>query len=122
MLTQIDWDEAFCAGREGAGVCKGDSGSGFYLNENGKFYLRGIVSSSVVRSCSEANLALYSDVFWYLDFIEKVENQFFKFPDIIQLNYHFLFKVYGTSQVDDGSGRYNTSKVYFPYYFRELFF
>lgn len=71
-LASIIWDEAFCAGKEGAGVCKGDSGSGFYTERDGKFYVSGIVSSSVARSCSNSNIALYSDVHKYSGFIEQV--------------------------------------------------
>lgn len=65
-------DDSFCAGKEGAGVCKGDSGSGYYVQESGKFYLRGIVSSSTDTPCSQSYTAVYSDVLKYLDFIEKV--------------------------------------------------
>lgn len=52
LLYRIIWDEAFCAGKDGVGVCKGDSGSGFYVKRKGKYYLRGIVSSAVARTCS----------------------------------------------------------------------
>lgn len=69
-LIDTIWDEAFCAGKRGAGVCQGDSGAGFYVSKNGKFYLRGIVSSSVRKPCSESNLALYSDVIKYINFIK----------------------------------------------------
>lgn len=77
-LANIIWDEAFCAGKEGAGVCKGDSGSGFFVERDGKVHIAGIVSSSVARSCSKANIALYSDVHKYSGFIQKV-------------NFYFLF-------------------------------
>lgn len=43
-LLDIAWTESFCAGKNGSGVCEGDSGSGFYIEKNGVFYLRGIVS------------------------------------------------------------------------------
>lgn len=43
FLSHPIWDEAFCAGKDGAGVCKGDSGSGFYIENNSILYLRGIV-------------------------------------------------------------------------------
>lgn len=71
-LVDLIWDKSFCAGRKGASVCLGDSGSGFYVKKNGTFYLRGIVSSAVKRSCSESNLVLYSDVIKYLDFIKSL--------------------------------------------------
>lgn len=72
-LAEAIWDEAFCAGREGAGICEGDSGSGFYVENDGKFYLRGIVSSSVMRECSQTHMGLYSDVSKYLKFLGKVK-------------------------------------------------
>lgn len=72
LLARVIWDEAFCAGREGAGVCKGDSGSGFYVESAGKFYLRGIVSSSIVRPCSQTHLAIYSDIYKYLNYLSAV--------------------------------------------------
>lgn len=71
-LTKIFSHDLFCAGKDGAGVCKGDSGSGFYVQENERFYLKGIVSSSSGKLCSNANLALYSDIFKNLDFIQRV--------------------------------------------------
>lgn len=71
-LLNIFPNDAFCAGKDGSGVCVGDSGSGFYVEQNGKFYLRGIVSASTVSWCSDANLAIYSDVLKNLEFIEKV--------------------------------------------------
>lgn len=74
LLTKIIWNEAFCAGKAGAGVCKGDSGSGFYVGRAGKIYLSGIVSSSITRACSLANFALYADVFKYSTFINQVSD------------------------------------------------
>lgn len=71
-LVRIIWEEAFCAGREGSGVCKGDSGSGLYVEIFGRFYLRGIVSSSVARPCTQTNYAIYSDIYKYLNFLSKV--------------------------------------------------
>lgn len=71
-LSPIFSDDLFCAGKTNSGVCKGDSGSGFYVQMDGKFYLRGIVSSSTVTSCSQSNLALYSDVLKNIDFIREV--------------------------------------------------
>lgn len=72
VLTQIAWPESFCGGNEEGGVCQGDSGSGFYVKNDRKFYLRGIVSSSVVRDCGSSHEALYSDVYEYLRFLKEV--------------------------------------------------
>lgn len=71
-LLPIFTDDLFCAGKVGAGVCSGDSGSGFYIqSEDGKTYLRGIVSSSTRAKCSESKSALYSDILKNLDFLSK---------------------------------------------------
>lgn len=71
-LLPIFADDLFCAGKVGAGVCSGDSGSGFYVqSEDGKFHLRGIVSSSTLTRCSESKSALYSDILKNLDFLSK---------------------------------------------------
>lgn len=74
-LLSIISDDLFCAGKSDSGVCKGDSGSGFYVENDGRIYLRGIVSSSTtseVSGCSDAKVALYSDVLKYLEFFEEV--------------------------------------------------
>lgn len=73
-LIDVIWPDSFCAGKQYAGVCKGDSGSGFYVQINNKFYLRGIVSSSTKKKCSQTDLAIYTDVYKYLGFINKVRN------------------------------------------------
>lgn len=76
MLAQFFWLESFAAGSETAGVCPGDSGSGFYVHSDGRFYLRGLVSSSFHKedyNCTHSSYALYSDVLKYLDaFVLKV--------------------------------------------------
>lgn len=68
VLAKIKWDESFCAGGDDIAVCKGDSGSGFYIKDNERFFLRGIVSSSVNRDCGNTKVALYTDVTHYLSF------------------------------------------------------
>lgn len=68
-LKLVSADGMFCAGKEGVAVCSGDSGSGLYVNINGKFYLRGLVSAAKQTECSRGYLALYTDVMNYLDFI-----------------------------------------------------
>lgn len=68
------FDEAtmFCTGAENIGVCPGDSGSGFYVEQDGKFYVRGIVSSSPGQSCSEMSYVLHTDILKNLQFLNKV--------------------------------------------------
>lgn len=68
-LAYIFWQESFCAKAEDQGVCLGDSGSGFYFQIDGINYLKGVVSSSSLESCSKNEVVLYSDVSKYYDFI-----------------------------------------------------
>lgn len=72
-LAIIFWKDSFCAVNVDQGVCVGDSGSGFYFDIDGKKYLKGIVSSSIIKKCSENEVALYTDITKYYDFI-KVKN------------------------------------------------
>jgi len=52
---------SFCGGPAGGrGVCDGDSGSGLYVMHNEKFYLRGIVSASLMTNVNECNVDAYS--------------------------------------------------------------
>lgn len=72
-LVNIITESMFCAGMQGAGVCAGDSGSGFYIEHDNVFYLRGIVSSSIITRCNETRgIVLYSDILNYLDFFHVV--------------------------------------------------
>lgn len=70
-LGGLAWTESFCAGKERRGVCEGDSGSGYYVQLNGRYYLRGIVSSAIRKDCSESFIALFSDVLKYMSFITE---------------------------------------------------
>lgn len=69
LLTHIAWKKSFCAESETSEVCQGDSGSGFYIEINDKFYLRGIVSSSLATACTKKHFTLFSDVAKYHSFI-----------------------------------------------------
>lgn len=73
LLAKISWDKSFCAGRPGVGVCAGDSGSAFMVKINGKFYFKGLVSSSLISEtgCYTKDYAIYTDVPKYFDFIEN---------------------------------------------------
>jgi secreted trypsin-like serine protease len=71
-LSHLYWKESFCAGRKGVGACAGDSGSGFYVEKDGIYYLVGIVSSAVSTMCTESNVALYSDIYSYYRFITQL--------------------------------------------------
>lgn len=69
-ISDLVWDKSFCAGKNGAGACSGDSGSGIYVEMYGKYFLRGIVSSSEARRCGTTSEAIFSDAIEYRDFIE----------------------------------------------------
>lgn len=71
LLASTAWAESFCAGKVGVGVCSGDSGSGFYVYKNGRYYLKGILSSAVNGgACKGEHLAIYTDAFKYHKFIK----------------------------------------------------
>jgi secreted trypsin-like serine protease len=84
-LVRIAWEDSFCAHSEVNGVCKGDSGSGFYVHIQNKKYLKGLVSSSVARDCSENSTAIYTDVSKYYGFIKVTRFNIYLF---------IYFKVY----------------------------
>lgn len=52
----------------------GDSGSGFVIKHNNVFYLKGIVSASLLdvnRNCDVKNYAIYTDVMKYIEWIKN---------------------------------------------------
>lgn len=68
----------FCAGsKNAAGPCKGDSGAGFMVREGDKFYLRGLVSTSLAANgkCDLRNYVIFTDVSKYLDWIQDHINE-----------------------------------------------
>ncbi|XP_070492242.1 ovochymase-2-like [Chironomus tepperi] len=74
-FTKITSKRTFCVGsRDGRGPCNGDSGGGFIVRQNGRWYLRGIVSSSLfdkeLYSCDTNNFAVFTDVAAYKDWIQ----------------------------------------------------
>lgn len=71
-LAKISSTRTFCAGAaDGNGVCSGDSGGGILVNINSVFYLRGIVSSSLVMNglCDLNSYAVFTNVLKYKDWI-----------------------------------------------------
>lgn len=73
QLSTISSGRTFCAGAsDGSGVCFGDSGGGLYIKHENTFFLRGIVSSSLVTSdnmCNTNRPAIFTDVIKYKDWI-----------------------------------------------------
>ncbi|XP_012143735.1 serine protease gd isoform X2 [Megachile rotundata] len=71
-------NRTFCAGlRNGSGPCNGDSGSGFVMYDNNKdrYFLRGVVSRSLLdgstMSCDLKQYVVYVDVAKHLDWIKE---------------------------------------------------
>lgn len=74
LLAFISSPRTFCAGSgHGDGVCIGDSGNGLFVIKDNLFYLRGIVSSSLVYNgvCETYKYAVFTDVLKYKDWIEN---------------------------------------------------
>lgn len=74
-LVDLSSFRTFCAGlRNGSGVCDGDSGGGLFVRVNGVYYLKGIVSSSLVKNseCDVSNNAVYTNVLKFTDWIDKI--------------------------------------------------
>ncbi|XP_053972422.1 clotting factor B-like isoform X1 [Hylaeus volcanicus] len=75
-FAKITTNRTFCAGlRNGTGPCNGDSGSGFVIYDSytERYYLRGIVSLSLLdrgrMSCDLSQFVVYADVAQYRDWI-----------------------------------------------------
>jgi len=65
----------FCGGPvDGRGVCSGDSGGGVYVLHNGQFYLRGLVSATLLNNYLECDVykeAIFTDVMRFYDWIKS---------------------------------------------------
>ena len=65
----------FCGGSaDGRGVCGGDSGAGVYVFYQHQFYLRGLVSASLLNNylkCDVTKEAIFTDVTQFYDWIVK---------------------------------------------------
>ncbi|KAJ8711114.1 hypothetical protein PYW07_008356 [Mythimna separata] len=78
---QLTYNTTLCAGdRDGRGPCKGDSGSGLYLLEGGKWRLRGVVSLAVhsengARTCNLNEYVVYTDTAQFLLWIRNILSQ-----------------------------------------------
>lgn len=79
-LVPLSSNRTFCAGlQNGTGVCHGDSGGGLFINVDGINYLRGIVSSGIIKdgSCDVYKNAVYTDILKFTEWIvEKTQGAF----------------------------------------------
>jgi len=80
-LALISSGRTFCGGTgTGVGVCTGDSGSGLIVTDGNAFYLRGIVSSSLLnakRGCDVDTYAVFTDVTKFVDWINGIKAERF---------------------------------------------
>ncbi|CAO1415663.1 unnamed protein product [Diamesa serratosioi] len=74
-LSSISSVRTFCGGsRDGVrGPCFGDSGSGLFVKNGQKYYLRGLVSSSLTvgEICDTNSYAIYTNIFKFTDWITQ---------------------------------------------------
>lgn len=75
-LLKLSSNRTFCGGdNKGSGVCLGDSGSGLFVLQNGAYFLRGIVSSSLKTQslvCDIDKYSIYTDVLKFLKWINDI--------------------------------------------------
>ena len=80
-LIKLSSSRTFCGGTgNGTGVCNGDSGSGLIVTDGNTFYLRGIVSSSLVGGpygCNVDTYSVFTDVTKYVDWINGISTSRF---------------------------------------------
>jgi len=81
VLATLSSKRTFCAGTgTGIGVCKGDSGSGLIVNDGNAYYLRGIVSSSLIGGpygCDLDAYSIFTDVTKYIEWINGISTNKF---------------------------------------------
>ncbi|XP_070501523.1 uncharacterized protein [Chironomus tepperi] len=81
LLAKLSSRRTFCGGTgTGSGVCIGDSGNGLFVTDGTTYYLRGIVSASLLnvnRECDVDNYSVFTDVTKYIDWINNVSTSLF---------------------------------------------
>ncbi|KAG5681576.1 hypothetical protein PVAND_010995 [Polypedilum vanderplanki] len=76
-FSKITSRRTFCVGsRDGSGPCNGDSGGAYAVKSGGKWYLRGVVSSSLIDAntlaCDTQNYAVFTDTAAFKDWILQI--------------------------------------------------
>lgn len=74
-LVDLSSIRTFCAGlRNGSGVCHGDSGGGLSYKKDGTYFLKGIVSSSLIKEaeCDVSKNAIYTNVPKFENWIKQI--------------------------------------------------
>jgi len=81
-LLALSSRRTFCGGTgTGIGVCKGDSGSGLIVSDGSAYYIRGIVSSSLIGGrygCDVDAYAVFTDMTMYIQWIDGISTSRFK--------------------------------------------
>jgi len=76
-LVTLSSKRTFCGGAgDGTGVCRGDSGSGLVVTDGSAYYLRGIVSSSLINmtyGCDVDTYLIFTNVLDFTDWINSVD-------------------------------------------------
>lgn len=73
-FAKIASTRTICGGsRNNSGPCRGDSGGGLFVRVGNVFYLKGLVSASLLNAgqCDVTNYALYTNVDKFIDWIEN---------------------------------------------------
>ena len=76
QFVSITSNRTFCAGyRNNSGPCHGSGGSGYLMEVDGRWTLRGITSTSLVTSegkCDLSNFIVFVDVAQYMDWLYSI--------------------------------------------------
>jgi secreted trypsin-like serine protease len=63
-------ERAFCAGERGKNPCRGDSGSGFYVQHRDTYTVNGLVSAGAFN-CSASQYVVFTNVPKFVDWIRQ---------------------------------------------------
>ncbi|XP_070501791.1 serine protease gd-like [Chironomus tepperi] len=81
LLAKLSSKRTFCGGTgTRIGVCRGDSGNGLFVTDGTTYYLRGVVSSSLIGGpygCDVDTYSVFTDVTKYIDWINNVSTSRF---------------------------------------------
>lgn len=78
-FEDVTSNRTFCAGylNQGKSTCLGDSGSGFFVKTNRRYFLKGIVSTSLLslNRCNTNTYSVFTDVTKFVGWIENKMEQ-----------------------------------------------